>query len=163
LNEFANIVLNVAAETDSTNKSLELIVHHDDVAMVLSCITSVLTHGKADISLAKSTSITKTLTSNTDNRIRLAESSSENMLELRSSSVNEANSLLDLLLEPCLGLVILELPGGTTAFLSVLSFFHILLEEFKEYVALHNIILILGIFLHLKSKSSADDGELVVT
>jgi hypothetical protein len=131
--------------------------------MVLGSIASILTHSEANISLTESTGISKTLTGNTDNGIRLAESSNENVLEFRSGPIHEANSLLDLFLEPGLGLVVLKNPSKAAAFLMVLLFFHVLLEELKEMVALHDIIFILSIFLHAEGDSSANDSKFVVT
>ena len=120
LNELADIVLDVAAEADSTDESLKLVVHHDDIAMVLGSIASILAHSEANISLTESTGISKTLTGDTDNRIGLAEGGNENMFELGSGPVDKANSLLDLFLEPSLGLVVLENPSLSAAFLCVL-------------------------------------------
>jgi len=88
LNEFTDVVLEVAAPTDGSDDGEEVIVHEDNVGVVLGSGAAILTEGEANISFRESTSIAETLASDTDSRTSLAESASKHMFELWGSSVD---------------------------------------------------------------------------
>ena len=65
-NELAHVVLNVTTIADRSDHSLEVIIHEDDIRMVLGGRAAILTHSEANTSLAKSAGIAKTFASDTD-------------------------------------------------------------------------------------------------
>ena len=72
LNELTDVVLEVAAPADSSDDGEEVIVHEDNVGVVLGSGAAILSKGEANISFREGTGIAETFTSDTDGRTGLA-------------------------------------------------------------------------------------------
>lgn len=66
LDELAHVVLNVTAVANRGNDSLEVVVHQDDIRVILGSSAAILSHGEANAGLAEGASIAETLTSDTN-------------------------------------------------------------------------------------------------
>ena len=153
LNEFANVVLEVAAPTDGSDDCEEVIVHEDDVSVILGSGAAILTKGEANISFRESTSIAKTLTSDTDGRTGLAESASKHMFELWGSSVDEKDVFLDFSAESLFALFVDEDVSLATAFFMIVFFLHKWFKSSEEFIRRDSLLVFL-----LLNKSNLNSG-----
>jgi len=64
LNEFTNVVLNVATPFDGGNDGEEVIIHEDNIGVILGSGAAILTHGETNIGLGESASVGQTFASN---------------------------------------------------------------------------------------------------
>jgi len=162
LNEFTNVVLKVAAPTDGSDDGEEVVVHEDDVGVVLGSGAAILTKGETNVGFREGTSIAETLTSDTDGRTSLAESACKHMFELWGSSVDEKDILLNIFAEALSAFFIDEDVSLATSLFSVVIFLHKWTELGEELVRRHSLL----VFLFL-NKSNCQGGTknrgLVVT
>ena len=143
LNEFTNVVLEVAAPANGSDDGEEVIVHKDDVGVVLGSGAAILTKGEANISFRESTSIAETLTSDTDGRTGLAESACEHVFELWGSSVDEKDVLLDVFAETLSALFVDEDVSLAAALLNIVFFLHKWAELIKEFIRRDSLLVFL--------------------
>ena len=144
LNELADIVLKVTAPSDGGEHSEEVVLGQDDIGVILGGGAAVLTHGEANVSLAKSTGITETLAGNTNGGLGLTESGNKHVLEVGGGSVDQNDVLLEVVSEVFLGFGSLEDPGLATAFFLILFLHH----ETLELIIDNFTIVATGIVLH---------------
>jgi hypothetical protein len=99
LDKLADVVLNVTAPFDGSDNSHEVVVHKDDISVVLGGGAAILTHGETDVGFAKGAGIAKTFTSDGDGSLDSSKSAGEHVLELWAGSVDNHDGLLDVFLE----------------------------------------------------------------
>ena len=162
LNEFTNVVLKVAAPTDGSDDGEEVVVHEDDVGVVLGSGAAILTKGETNVSFREGTSIAETLTSDTDGRTGLAESACKHMFELWGSSVDEKDILLNVFAEALSALFVDEDVGLASAFFSVVSFLHKRTELIEEIIR-RDSLLVFFFFDKSNLHSGIQNRGLVVT
>ena len=120
LDELAHVVLNVTTIADGGDHSLEVVVHEDNVRVILGSRAAILTHSETNAGLAESAGIAESLTGDTDSGSRLSESTGEHTLKERGGSVDSAERFLDCL-ESLLAFTVNELVGFTTVSVTIIS------------------------------------------
>lgn len=161
LNEFAYVILNVTAPSDRGNDSEEVIVHKDNVSVVLGGGASVLAEGETNISLGESTRVTQTFTGDTNHGSGLSEGAGKHVFKFRGGSVDDGKLVLNLL-EFVLGILGLELVGETTTFVKIFLSIHHLLELGEEFSGFHADFRVRG-RVEAKFVSDGEDRGSVVT
>ena len=168
LDELAHVILDVTTITDGGDHSLEVIVHKDNIRVILGSRAAILAHSEANASLAESAGIAESLTSDTDGRSRLSESTDEHTLKNRGCSVDKADVLLDSL-ESLFALMGLELVGFTTVGVTIISDIILKLHEgFKLLVKIirgndHSFVVFFLAIEEVELECSGHDGCLVIT
>lgn len=162
LNELANVVLDVTAPTDGGDNGVEVIVHKNDIGMILGGGAAILTHGESDVGLRESAGVGETLTGNTDGGVALTESADEHVLQLGGSSVDKNDVVLHFL-KAGLALLVSEGESLTTALFSVFDLNHKVFELSEEIVGGHADGVVIEVIGETESLGSAHDVHLVVT
>ena len=88
LDELAHVVLNVTTVADRSDDSLEVVVHEDDIGVILSSRAAILTHCETNAGLAERAGIAESFASNTNSGTRLSEGTDKHAFKVRSGSVN---------------------------------------------------------------------------
>jgi len=162
LDKLANVVLNVTAPTDGGNDGVEVVVHENDISMILSGGTAILTHGESDVSFRESAGVGETLTGNTDGRVALTEGADEHVLQLGGSSVDKEDLVLQFL-EAGLALLVSEGVGLTTALFGIFNLNHEVFKLGEKIIGRHSLFIVVNASSEPKSHGSAHDVHLVVT
>ena len=163
LNELANVVLDVASPSDGGDDSHEVVVHKDNIGVVLGGGASVLTHGETNISLAKSAGVTKTLTGDGNASLGFSKSAGEHMLKLWGGSVDDHDRFLEVSLESFHGLRVDKIERPATALILILNFSHERAETVKHILATVAEVSLIEIVGELNVNCSAHDGHLAVS
>ena len=163
LDKLADVVLNVTSPSDGGDNSHEVVVHKDDVSMVLGGGASVLSHGETNVGLAKGTRVGETFTSDGDACLRLSKGTGEHVFQLWGGSVDNHHGFLEISLEALHGFGVNEIVRSTTTLIFVLTFFHERSEigqNIGSRVAEFSLVDVIG---ELNLDGGGHDGHLAVT
>lgn len=164
LNELAHVVLDVAAPLDGRENREEVVVSHDHISVVLGGRAAVLAHSEANVSLAEGPRITETFTSHADNGVTLPKGAHKHVFNIRRSSVDEEDKLLQFL-EVVPALSVLEDPRLTAALLLVLIHLHPAEKLLFEFLSANNCLFFKTLEVIFKTEADGDglDGGFVVS
>ena len=163
LDKLADVVLNITSPSDGGDNSHEVVVHKDDVSVVLGGGTSVFSHGEANVGLAKGTRVGETLTGDGDACLRLSEGTGEHVFKLWAGSVDDHHRFLEVSLEALHGFGVDEIVRFTTTLIVILTFLHERSEKghnIGSRVAEFSFVDVIG---ELNLDGGGHDGHLAVT
>lgn len=159
--ELADVVLNVASPPDGVNNGKEVVVHQNDVGVVLGSSAAIFTHGESNVGLADCAGIRKTLASDSNDGTSSAKSASELVLDGGVGSVDEENFALHASVpvsEALLAVLVSEVVSETATLGIVMGLSQKFVESSLELLARDHVALVLNVVV-LREKTELDGSN----